>query len=144
VAALRRQRLQRPVPAHVTRWPGAREAELNRVRAVDATGGALVYGDLGGANLLWTFSGSEPRLAVVLDWDEVHIGNQADDLASIAATFGWPLAVQLDAKRHGGKTPAVADAKAIAATFALQQALPAALSGDALALDDGLIAYRKS
>jgi aminoglycoside phosphotransferase (APT) family kinase protein len=118
------------------------EAELNRVQAVDPTGEALVHGDLGGANLLWTASGSAPRLAGIIDWDETHIGNQADDLASIAATFGWSLARQLDAQRHNGSTPTVADANAIAATFALQQALPAALSGDTLALDDGLISYR--
>lgn len=117
------------------------EAELNRVAAVDPAGEALVHGDLGGANLLWTVSGSELRLAGVLDWDGAHIGNQADDLASIAATFGWPLAVELDAKRHDGETPTIADARAVAATFALQQALPAALSGDKAALDDGLLAY---
>jgi len=118
------------------------EAELNRVVAVDPTGDALVHGDLGGSNLLWTDSGSRLRLAAILDWDGAQIGNQADDLASIAATFGWPLAEQLDAKRHDGATPTLADAKAVAATFALQQALPAALSGDTISLDDGLTAYR--
>lgn len=118
------------------------EAELNRVVAIDPTGDALVHGDLGGTNLLWTGSGSELRLAAILDWDGAQIGSQADDLASIAATFGWPLAEQLDAKRHDGATPTLADAKAIAATFALQQALPAAISGDIPALDDGLTSYR--
>jgi aminoglycoside phosphotransferase (APT) family kinase protein len=117
--------------------------ELTRVLAVDPTGEALVHGDLGGANLLWTETDSQPRLAGTLDWDGAQIGNQADDLASIAATFGWPLAMQLDAKRHDGETPTVADARAIAATFALQQALPAALSGDTVALDDGLLGYRE-
>ena len=119
-------------------------AELTRALAVDPTGGALVHGDLGGANLLWTVADSEPRLTGTLDWDGAQIGNQADDLASIAATFGWPLAVQLDAKRHDGETPTVADARAIAATFALQQALSAALNGDTVALDDGLLRYRES
>jgi aminoglycoside phosphotransferase (APT) family kinase protein len=127
--------------------PGGRAragAELTRVLAVDPTGEALAHGDLGGGNLLWTVTDSEFRLTGVLDWDGAQIGSQADDLASIAATLGWPLAVQLDAKRHDGETPTVADAKAIAATFALQQALPAALSGDAVALDDGLLRYRES
>jgi len=118
-------------------------AELTRVLAVDPTGEALVHGDLGGANLLWTGADSELRLAGSLDWDGAQIGNQADDLASIAATLGWPLAVQVDARRHDGETPTVADARAIAATFALQQALPAALSGDTVALDDGLLGYRE-
>jgi aminoglycoside phosphotransferase (APT) family kinase protein len=120
------------------------EAELDRLQAVDPFGDALVHGDLGGTNLLWTVSGSELGLAGILDWDQAHIGSQAEDLASIAATFGWPLAMQLDAMRHQGATPTVADAKAIAATFALQQALPAARSGDTLTLDDGLLGYREN
>jgi hypothetical protein len=40
--------------------------------------------------------------------------------------------------------PTISDAKAIAATFALQQALPAALSGDVPNLANGLIAYSDS
>jgi aminoglycoside phosphotransferase (APT) family kinase protein len=118
------------------------EAELNRVLTVDPVGDALVHGDLGGTNLVWSFDEPEPRLTGILDWDEAHIGNQADDLASIAVTFGWPLARRLDAMRHAGDTPTVCNARVIAATFALQQALPAALSGDASSLADGLITYR--
>jgi hypothetical protein len=48
----------------------------------------------------------------------------------------------VDAQRHAGQTPTLADAQTITATFALQQALPAALSGDTAALDDGLVTYR--
>lgn len=118
------------------------EAELNRVLAVDPTGSALVHGDLGGTNLLWsTDEAAVPRLTGVLDWDGAEIGNQADDLASVAATFSWPLARRLDAHRHAGDIPTMAAAEAIAATFALQQALPAALSGDAPSLADGLATY---
>jgi Ser/Thr protein kinase RdoA (MazF antagonist) len=118
------------------------EAELNQVLALDPVGDALVHGDLGGTNLLWASAESRPRLTGILDWDEARIGNQADDLASVAVTVGWPLAVRVDAQRHGGDTPTIAGAKAITATFALQQALPAALSGDAPSLADGLSAYR--
>lgn len=119
------------------------EAELNRVLTVAPSGDALVHGDLGGSNLLWSLDAAgRPRLTGVLDWDGAQIGSQADDLASIAATVGWPLARRVDAHRHGGDMPTVADAEAIAATFALQQALPAALSGDAASLADGLTAYR--
>lgn len=117
-------------------------AELARVQNVDATGSALVHSDLGGENLLWETSGPQPVLTAVLDWDGAHLGSQAEDLASIAATFGWPLATRLDMRRHAGANPTIHDAKAIAATFALQQALPAALSGDTAALDDGLLHYR--
>jgi Ser/Thr protein kinase RdoA (MazF antagonist) len=125
------------------------EAELGRVLSVDPVGEALVHGDLGGTNLLWRTAPQErgcdaagPCLAGVLDWDEARIGSQAGDLASIAATFGWPLAHRVDSRRHAGQTPTIAAAKAVAATFALQQALPAALSGDAVSLADGLTRYR--
>jgi aminoglycoside phosphotransferase (APT) family kinase protein len=117
------------------------EAELARVTAVDPAGTALVHGDLGGSNLLWDVTEAGPRLTGVLDWDEAHIGGQAEDLASLAATFGWGLAGRLDAWRHTGRRPTIADARVIAATFALQQALPAALSGDRVMLADGLAGY---
>jgi aminoglycoside phosphotransferase (APT) family kinase protein len=117
------------------------EAELARATAVDPVGTALVHGDLGGTNLLWAGGQDAPRLAGVLDWDEAHIGGQAEDLASLAATFGWDLAGRLDAGRHAGRRPTIADARVIAATFALQQALPAALSGDRAMLADGLAGY---
>jgi aminoglycoside phosphotransferase (APT) family kinase protein len=117
------------------------EAELAKVAAVDPVGTALVHGDLGGTNLLWTVPESGPHLAGVLDWDEAQLGNPADDLASLAATFGWPLAERLDASRHAGRSPTIGDARTIAATFALQQALPAALSGDSAMLADGLAGY---
>ena len=124
--------------------PGGRDradTQLNAVLAVDPAGDALVHGDLGGGNLLWAVTETGPRLTGILDWDGAQIGHQADDLASIAVTVGWPLAARIDASRHGGDTPAIAAAKAIAATFALQQALPAALSGDAASLADGLVPY---
>jgi aminoglycoside phosphotransferase (APT) family kinase protein len=117
------------------------ETQLNRVLAFDPAGDALVHGDLGGGNLLWADTEAGPRLTGILDWDGAQIGNQADDLASIAVTVGWPLAERIDATRHGGDTPTIPAATAIAATFALQQALPAALSGDAASLADGLVPY---
>jgi aminoglycoside phosphotransferase (APT) family kinase protein len=94
-----------------------------------------VHIDLGGANLLWTTAVGVPKLTGVLDWDEACIGDQA-------ATIGWPLAERIDTRRRGGARPMLADAKIIAATFALQQALPAALNGDQAGLDDGLRQYR--
>ncbi|HEY0935604.1 MAG TPA: phosphotransferase [Trebonia sp.] len=102
-----------------------------------------MHGDLGGTNLLWRIDGTSlPRLTGVLDWDGAQIGNQADDLASIAATLGRPAAKRIDAIRHSGDIPTIAAAEAITATCALQQALPAALSGDIVNLDDGLTTYR--
>jgi hypothetical protein len=72
---------------------------------------------------------------------ELRHGHQAEDLASLAATFGWDLAGRLDVRRNAGHRPTIGDARAIAATFALQQALPAALSGDRVMLADGLAGY---
>lgn len=118
------------------------DAELAAVTTVNPAGGALVHSDLGGANLLWTTATGVPRLAGVLDWDHPRIGDQASDLASIAVTVGWPLARRIDARRHRGAGPMLADAKMIAATFALQEALPAALNGDQASLDEGLRQYR--
>jgi aminoglycoside phosphotransferase (APT) family kinase protein len=119
------------------------EAELAAVAAVAAAGDALVHTDLGGTNLLWTTTDGVPRLTGVLDWDECGIGNQANDLASIGVTIGWPLAERIDDRRRSAAgRPALADAKIIAATFALQQALPAALIADTVNLDDGLRQYR--
>ena len=116
-------------------------AELAAVTSLDPRGDALAHADLGGTNLLWTRAASGVRLTGIIDWDEARIGSQADDLASLAVTFGWPLAEALDRQRHGGRCPTIADSRAIAATFALQQALPAALIGDAESLADGLTRY---
>jgi aminoglycoside phosphotransferase (APT) family kinase protein len=138
--------------------PGRRraEAELAAVATVPATGDELVHGDLGGANLLLNPAVDVPVLTGVLDWDEASVGNQANDLASLAVTFGWPVAERIDAawqaragqhgrvagRRGGAAGPLIGAARSIAATFALQQALPAALSGDQENLDDGLSTYR--
>jgi Ser/Thr protein kinase RdoA (MazF antagonist) len=116
-------------------------AELAAVKTVDPAGDALVHGDLGGTNLLWAGPAPRFRLTGILDWDEAHLGSQADDLASLATMLGWPAAERLDRLRHGGRCPTIADARIIETTFALQQALPAALSGDAEALADGLARY---
>jgi len=117
------------------------EAELGAVCTVDPMGGALVHGDFGGGNLLWSDGPAGVRLTGVLDWDEAHLGSQADDLASLAATFGWPLAEQVDAIRQQDHSPTIPAARLIEATFALQQALPAARAGDAASLADGLTRY---
>ena len=129
-----------PLMTKAGRWRA--ELELAAVCAVDPTGSALVHTDLGGANLLVTADGDARTVTGVLDWDGAQIGNQASDLASIAATFGWRVAAQIDAERAHPQGPMIGIARVVAATFALQQALPAALSGDGESLADGLAAYR--
>jgi Ser/Thr protein kinase RdoA (MazF antagonist) len=118
------------------------EAELAAVATVPGTGDALVHTDLGGANLLWTTAGGVPRLTCVLDWDQCCTGNQASDLASIAVTVGWPMAERIEDHRRVNTGRLLAPARVIAATFALQQALPAALNKDQANLDDGLSEYK--
>lgn len=117
------------------------DAELAAVATVTATGEALVHNDLGGSNLLWTNAGGEPQLAGVLDWDGVSLANQANDLASIAVTAGWSLASRVNASLRLAASHMVPEAEIIASTFALQQALPAALNGDQASLEDGLREY---
>jgi Ser/Thr protein kinase RdoA (MazF antagonist) len=116
-------------------------AELAAVARVTATGHALVHGDLGGGNLLWTNADGHPQLAGVLDWDGASLGNQASDLASIAVTVGWPLVRRVQARRDAVAGQLQAEAEIIASTFALQQALPAALNDDRASLEDGLREY---
>lgn len=43
----------------------------------------------------------------ILDWDEAHLGSQADDLAPLATMLGWPAAERLDRRRHGGRCPTI-------------------------------------
>jgi aminoglycoside phosphotransferase (APT) family kinase protein len=117
------------------------DAELAAVATVTATGEALVHNDLGGSNLLWTDAGGQPQLAGVLDWDGVSLANQANDLASIAVTVGWSLAGRVNASRRLAASQMISEAEIIASTFALQQALPAALNGDQASLEDGLREY---
>jgi len=117
------------------------EPELAAICAVDPTGSALVHTDLGGGNLLLTAAGDIRTLTGVLDWDGAQISNQASDLASIASTFGWRLAGRVDAE-CARPEPIIGTARVIAATFALQQALQAALSGDSESLADGLSSYQ--
>ena len=82
-----------------------------------------------------------PRVAGILDWDNACIGNQPSDLASLAVTFGWPLAARIERRRRAAGGSLLPAARLIAATFALQQALPAAISGDQASLQDGLSRY---
>lgn len=88
---------------------------------------ALVHNDLGGDNVLWELD-SSLRVAGVIDWDELGLGNPANDVASIAATHGWTVAA-CAAQSLDDPESAVDQARSIHATFALQQALPAMRSG---------------
>lgn len=118
------------------------EQELTAVCALPPVTGALVHGDLGGRNLLWRRDSGRPVLTGVVDWDDAAIGDQAADVAAIAVTYGWTVATDTLRLLSAKPEAVLARARAIAGTFALQQALPAAIDGDDADLREGLAGYR--
>lgn len=103
---------------------------------------AVVHGDLGAENVLWEWIDGLPRLGGVVDWDQVTIGDQAEDLAAIAASFGTDFLDRV-LRLGGWDSIEVRDRiAAIRGTFALQQALMAYQDEDEAQLDDGLAGYR--
>ncbi|MFF4415138.1 phosphotransferase family protein [Streptosporangium sp. NPDC001559] len=102
---------------------------------------ALVHGDLGAENVLWEIVDGRPRLGGVVDWDEVTIGDQAEDLAAIGAGHGGAFLRRVLAL-GGWSGDTAARVTVIGRTFALQQALSAFQDEDEEELADGLSAYR--
>ncbi|MFC3981628.1 phosphotransferase family protein [Streptosporangium jomthongense] len=102
---------------------------------------ALVHGDLGVENVLWEIVDGRPRLGGVVDWDEVTIGDQAEDLAAIGAGHGGAFLRRVFAL-GGWSGDTAARVTVIGRTFALQQALSAFRDEDEEELADGLSAYR--
>lgn len=100
--------------------PEARPA-FDAVLALDVPEPTLVHGDFCGRNLRW--DADETRLTGVLDWAQVHVGDPAYDLASIADTYGWDLAATVDAATSRDDTDLMHRARAYAATFAYQRRL---------------------
>ncbi|TYB48916.1 phosphotransferase family protein [Actinomadura chibensis] len=118
------------------------ERELAALDGFPPGARAMVHGDLGAENVLWEWTNGLPRLSGVLDWDDVAIGDQAEDLAAIGAGHGPELLERVLAlggwPDHGLHTRIAA----IRGTFALQQALYALRDGDEEELADGLADYR--
>ncbi|MFI0975481.1 aminoglycoside phosphotransferase family protein [Streptomyces sp. NPDC021093] len=117
--------------------------------------GAVVHGDLGGENVLWVSAPGEhflsrpsgpitplPRLSGVIDWDEVTLGDPAEDLAAIGASYGPAFLGRVLARYGAADRTLPARIAAIQGTFALQQALAAHQDGDGEELADGLTNYR--
>ncbi|WP_199747648.1 phosphotransferase [Actinomadura sp. WAC 06369] len=116
------------------------ERELGALDGMPQDGRAVVHGDLGAENVLWEWRAGLPRLAGVLDWDDVALGDPAEDLAALAAGHGDDLLRRLLAP--GSEEGLASRVAAIRATFALQQALAAVRDGDEEELADGLSGYR--
>ncbi|MFD4235800.1 viomycin phosphotransferase [Streptomyces sp. McG3] len=103
---------------------------------------AVVHGDLGGENVLWELSDGVPRLSGVIDWDEVTLGDPAEDLAAVGAGCGEELLDRVLALGGWDDASMSGRITAIRGTFPLQQALYAQRDGDEEELADGLTGYR--
>lgn len=116
------------------------ERELAAAVAMDHVVTGLVHGDLGGENVLWQQVEELPRLTGIVDWDEAKVGDPAEDLAAVGASYGPELLERVVALLGvGDPWPRI---RAYQGTFALQQALAGAEDGDEEELDDGLTDYR--
>ncbi|GAU65764.1 putative kinase [Streptomyces sp. NBRC 110611] len=118
------------------------ERELAALDALPHLTSAVVHGDLGRANVLWETSGGIPRLSGVVDWDEVSVGDPAEDLAAVGAGHGEELLGRVLALGGWTGRGVAGRITVIRGTFALQQALSASRDGDEEELADGLSGYR--
>lgn len=118
------------------------ERELAALDGLPHVTHAVVHGDLGAENVLWEWAHGLPRLSGVLDWDDVALGDPAEDLAAISASYGPELLKRVLALSAGSHRELLARIAAIRGTFALQQALYAVRDGDDEELADGLAGYR--
>ncbi|QKW35503.1 viomycin phosphotransferase [Actinomadura sp. NAK00032] len=116
--------------------------ELSALDGLPHVTGAVVHGDLGAENVLWEWTDGLPRLSGVLDWDDVALGDPAEDLAAIGASYGRELLARVLALGDASDRGLLARIAAIRGTFALQQALYAVRDGDEEELADGLTGYR--
>ncbi|WP_074133112.1 aminoglycoside phosphotransferase family protein [Mycolicibacterium houstonense] len=103
---------------------------------------AVVHGDLGAENVVWVWQNGMPHLAGVLDWDDVTLGDQAEDLAAIGAGYSREFLNRVLTLGDWSNRALLARIAAIRDTFALQHALSAIRDGDAEELADGLADYR--
>ncbi|MFF7988314.1 phosphotransferase family protein [Kitasatospora xanthocidica] len=118
------------------------ERELAAAEGLPHLTGAVVHGDLGPENVLWEWEDGLPRLAGVLDWDEVSLADPAEDLAAVGAGHGGELLGRVLVLGGSPDDGLVSRIAAVRGTFALQQALSAHRDGDAEELADGLAGYR--
>ncbi|MFL1382267.1 MULTISPECIES: aminoglycoside phosphotransferase family protein [unclassified Nocardiopsis] len=116
------------------------DRELTALDALPHLTESVVHGDLGPENVLWENVHGRPHLSGVIDWDDVSLGDPAEDLAAIGAGHGPDLLDRiLTLENRDGTRDRITT---ISGTFALQQALQAARDGDAEELADGLTGYR--
>lgn len=117
------------------------ERELAALENLPHLTRTVVHGDLGAENVLWEWRHGLPHLSGVLDWDDVELSDQAEDLAAIEASYGTGLLTRILGQRNWSHDALSSRVAAIRGTFALQQALYAAGDGDVSELADGLADY---
>ncbi|MFI6799736.1 viomycin phosphotransferase [Streptosporangium canum] len=118
------------------------ERELAALDSLPDITEAVVHGDLGAENVLWVRDDGLPRLSGVIDWDEVTIGDPAEDLAAIGAGYGKDFLDRVLTLGGWSDKKTATRIATIRTTFALQQALSARRDGDGEELADGLTGYR--
>lgn len=80
------------------------ERELAALDGLPHLTGAVVHGDLGAENVLWEWEHGLPRLAGVLDWDDVELGDRprtSQPSAPPTATTSWGAC----SPRTAGRSP---------------------------------------
>ncbi|MGA4541751.1 viomycin phosphotransferase [Uniformispora flossi] len=118
------------------------EQELKALDSLPHVTRAVVHGDLGAENVLWEWTNGLPHLSGVLDWDDVALGDPAEDLAAIGAGYGREFLARVLDLGNWSNHELLTRVGAIRGTFALQQALYAIRDGDEEELADGLGDYR--
>ncbi|WP_327092370.1 viomycin phosphotransferase [Nonomuraea sp. NBC_01738] len=118
------------------------ERELTALDSLPHLADAVVHGDLGAENVLWERKDGLPVLSGVIDWDEVTIGDPAEDLAAVDASYGTGFLNRVLTLGGWSDSTMATRIAIIRATFALQQALSAHRDDDEEQLTDGLTGYR--
>ncbi|MGW0183559.1 phosphotransferase family protein [Nocardia sp. NPDC003345] len=129
-----------PLMSHAGRRRADRE--LVAVEAAPPLADAVVHGDLGPENVLWEWRDGTPRMTGILDWDDVALGDQAEDLAAVEAGHGQTLVQGILARRGPADPELTSRITAVRGTFALQQALAGLRDDDREELAAGLAEYR--
>jgi len=101
---------EQAIPMLTPKARGKARAAADRLATLPSVEGALVHGDLAGANVLW----KRGRVSAVLDWDLASADDPAEDVAAVGTWHGW------ESVARATNTGIVERAKAFAATYSVQ------------------------